>query len=135
MRLCSQEEPSAEQQELILRNWGALQRSRTSVEKAKLLMMESLSNSATDRNLSSYNRRTMLVRADRPVCLIPLTLRLAVHVVWAREHVARLQRLVSVERKGFTKAGSALLAAQLGVNKPDQPAGPCLLCAVARAWR
>lgn len=39
----------------------ALQRSRTSVEKAKYLMMESLSNSSTDRNLNSYNRRTMLV--------------------------------------------------------------------------
>ena len=27
-------------------------------------MMESLSNSATDSNLDSYNRRSMLVRAD-----------------------------------------------------------------------
>lgn len=56
-----QEQPSEEQRKLILRNWVALQRSRTSVEKAKYLMMESLSNSSTDRNLNSYNRRTMLV--------------------------------------------------------------------------
>ncbi|KAK9845241.1 hypothetical protein WJX81_000902 [Elliptochloris bilobata] len=54
------EEPTAEQKQLILRNWAALQRSRISVEKGKFLMMESLSNSATDRNLDSYNRRTML---------------------------------------------------------------------------
>ena len=68
-----QEEPSAEQQELILRNWAALQRSRTSVEKAKHLMMDSLSNSATDRNLSSYNRRTMLARAlPRPLQIVSL---------------------------------------------------------------
>ncbi len=56
-----QEQPSEEQRKLILRNWVALQRSRTSVEKAKYLMMESLSDSSTDRNLNSYNRRTMLV--------------------------------------------------------------------------
>ena len=69
----SQEEPSAEQQELILRNWGKLQRSHTSVEKAKLQMMEALSNCAINRNLSSYNRRSMLVRAVRPVCSVPST--------------------------------------------------------------
>ena len=67
-----QEQPSEEQRKLILRNWVALQRSRTSVEKAKYLMMESLSNSSTDRNLNSYNRRTMLVwlraRVSGPGC-------------------------------------------------------------------
>ena len=41
---------SAEQRALILRNWAALQRSRTGVDGAKQQMLATLSNSATDTN-------------------------------------------------------------------------------------
>jgi hypothetical protein len=53
---------SAEQRALILRNWAALQRSRTGVDGAKAQMLATLSNSGTDTNLQSYNLRTIVVR-------------------------------------------------------------------------